>query len=893
MIGVSELVKSTMIRFLTVMVFCLNVFFAGYAQQGRGVFQVSGKIKVDQGMVDGTRIEVYRNGALLQNMAINRTGNFVVTLDLDQIYRFIILNDGYYSKSVEIDTHVPAEVCSENCIFPPYQLAILIYKNVPGVTESKQQVGRISYNPKVDNFDAEILREKSDISNLIESVIDETKDKCEKYESQKVGALNAKYNSFLREGDRLLALADYENAMLKYRDAVLLKMNEKYPRERIDYAYQIIIRNELTKTFGAPDNNNLLKYINYGDLKLKEREYTVAKVAFKQALSIKTDDQQLADKIQTCDDENKKLVTLVENEVVHKNQVYVLRTKKYNELVTQGDMSLKNEDVAKARDYYGQAVTQINENSYALGMLKKIDEIFDNSELALKLARERDEAEKKRLQEARKQAYKDAVKEADLLFNQRLYRDAIEYYELALTIQSWELYPKKQIIDINDILAKLQLQGGEYNRLLLEGEGFVYDKEYIKGRESYVKAHKLIPDEKFALQKIKEIDMILERLKAEEQFQTQYDEIINAADILYNENKLNEALSEYQKASLLKPSESYPKERIVYIRGILSRESEDQKRLMQLQNDYDKLISQADGAFFKQSYLPARSLYQRALQLIPEQDYPQVQIKKIDDIISKQNSPQSKPQSKLEEIDFANLDLLSIDERKEAYKEAMALGEQFIKSEEWGVARFYFRRALALIPGDGPATSKLNEVEKMVRGTDINESKYAELVKKAEESFKTGDINVSKFYFTKALEAKPGDTYVRERLKVVEQLTSTTISRSNSKEYDEAMNKGNEAYNTGNYSVARFFYRKALGLKSNDGPAKEKIELVENAMNQTKASSSDSQFDRNISLGDAAFNQKRFAIAINYYKQALMLKPSASYPTSQISKIEGLMKEQK
>jgi len=882
-----------MLRFLTVIIICLIFSLNGIAQKPKGVFQITGKIKVDQGMVDGSRIEIYRNGALLQNMQINRTGNFVVSVDLDQLYRFIILNDGYYSKSIEIDTHVPAEVCSENCQFPPYQLSILLYKNVPGVSDAKQQSGRISYNPKIDNFDAEFLREKSDMSKLIESVMAEVKTKCEEYESQKVKTLNSKYNQFISEGDRLYSLQDYENAMLKYREAVLLKMTEKYPRERIDFAYQIIIRNELIKTFGSPGENNVLRYINYGDQKLKEREYTVAKVAFRQALSVKTDDQNLVEKMQTCDDENKKLISLVEEEVNHKNQVYSQRRIKYNGLIDQGDLSLKNEDVAKARDYYGMAVTQIDENCYALSMLKKIDEIFDNSELALKLAKERDEAEKKRLQEARKQAYNDAVKEADNLFYQRLYRDAIEYYELALTIQSWELYPKKQIIDINDILAKLQLKGGDYNRLLRDAEAFVYEKEYVKGRECYVKAHELIPDEKYALQKIKEIDAILERLKAEEQFRAQYQELIASADKFYNDQKYNDAIDEYQKASNLMPSESYPKERIRYIRGILSRESDEQKRLLQLQNNYDQAIVQADEAFFRQSYSPARSLYQKALQFIPGQDCPQSQIQKIDEILNNQASSKPKTTSKLNEIDFNNLEALTAEERMDAYKEAMALGQQFMNSEEWGVSRFYFRRALALLPGDPEATKKLNEVERMIRGTDVNESKYAEMVKKGEESFKTGDINVSKFYFTKALEAKPGDVYVRERLKVVEQLTSATISRTADKEFNEAINKGNEAYNSGNYSVARFFYRKAAGLKPNDNMVKEKIELVERAMNQTKASSADTEFNRNISQGDDAYNQKKYAVAINFYKQALILKPAASYPTNQIAKIEELLKQNK
>src|SRR5574344_473111 len=486
---------------------------------------------------------------------------------------------------------------------------------------------------------------------------------------------------------------------------------------------------------------------------------------------------------------------------------------------------------------------------------------------------------KKRLQDARNQAYKDAIAEADRLFVDRLYRDAIEYYELALTIKSFELYPKKQIGDINDILAKLQLQGNEYNKLLQEGESYLSGKEYVKARESYLKAHYLIPDEKFAIKKVNEIDQIIERLKNEEMFQAKYDEIIAQADSLFEQKKYQDAILVYQKSLTIKPSEEYPKEQIKSIRDILSKESASQKQLQQIQNEYDLAISQADDAFDRKSFLPARSLYQKALKIIPDQDYPISQLKKIEELLNQQAEKNAKAKTKLEQIDFSNLENVSNEDREAAYKEAMAMGESFMKSEEWGVARFYFRKAIALFPSDIPANQKLGEVEKMIRGNDVNESKYNEMLKRADESFKTGDINVALFYYNKALEAKPKDQYVTERLQVVSQLTQSTAARANDKDFDDAINKGNEAFNAGNYSVARFFYRKAQGLKPSDSLVKDKITMVDQALGQNKTTTSDENYKRNILLADQAFKQKKYAVAINFYKKALVNKPGSSYPT--------------
>jgi len=162
----------------------------------------------------------------------------------------------------------------------------------------------------------------------------------------------------------------------------------------------------------------------------------------------------------------------------------------------------------------------------------------------------------------------------------------------------------------------------------------------------------------------------------------------------------------------------------------------------------------------------------------------------------------------------------------------MALGNQFMGTKEWGLARFYFRRALALKPSDNAATDKLNEVETIIRGDNANEAKYNEMVQRADEAFKTGDFNVARFYYTKAVEANPSDEYANERLKVSTQMVESTAARKINREYDAAMNKANEARVARNYSVARFFYRKALSHKPNDEEAKLKLYEVEELIRQ-------------------------------------------------------------
>lgn len=828
---VSELVINFMFRILTGIILCLLLNIAVCAQQSTGYFYITGKVKVEQGLVDDTRIQVSRDGALLNNVLINRTGTFRIRLDLNHVYRFEFSKDGFYPKTIELDAHIPPEVCNTDCAFPPYQLALMLYKKVPGVEETSSEVGRISYNPKVDNFDAEMLRQKEvDSAELIQIII-EVKAESKAYDLQIQKNKNEKYKQAVAEADQFYRAKDYDKAMHRYRDAVLLFPEIVYPRNQVNVCYSLLVANELQQSLGDVVEGNFMRYLNYGDLQFKNREYTVAKVCYEKALQIKPDNASIKGKLFDTNTELKSMQDIALKEVEHRKEVYQSRTVKYNELILKGDEQFKTGQYAEAKDFYAQAAMQIEENSYSVLMIKKIDELTSDDAAALELAKQREAAEKEKLQKARNLAYNDAIAEADRLFDQRLYRDAIENYELALTIKSYEIYPNTQIKISKDILASLQLKGEEYNSLLRNADALFYNKDYANARPVYEQAHQIIPDEKYALQKMGEIDRLLVLLKKNEAIDENYATLIQNADQLFQQQKYTEAISAYQQASAVKPDEDYPKQQINKIRGILSRETDAKKRLAQQQSDYKQVIALADNAFIQQSYSRARSLYQEALQIIPGQDYPSSQISKIDGIL-REKAKQKATDSKLDQIDFSNLQNISQDDRKAAYDEAMARGAEFMKSKEWGIARFYFRRALALFPDDPPATQKLSEVERQISGSNGNEVKYAEMISKADEAYKTGDFGVAKFYYTKAREANPTDEYVNERLNVVAKLAENTASRTANKEFDLSLKKADEAMAVQNYSVARFFYRKALSLKQNDPVIKKKLDEVEALINQ-------------------------------------------------------------
>jgi len=875
-------------KFLYTFFFLLMVTFIPAQDNRNKGFRITGKIRVEQGLVEGSKILLYKATQLQSEAIINRTGNFVFSVELGFSYRMVFAKEGFYPKEIEIDTRVPSEVCSGNCVFPPYQLSIFLLKTVPGVELEQKKAGKIAYNPVIDNFDIVKEEKITDRKKTIEEAIRTTRDQSAQLEKLNLERKKTKYQALLNDANQLYRGHQYQKAMETYRDAVLVLPFETFPRQKVDELYQLLAIEQMEETFGAPSQSTWPRYLNYGDSKMKEREATLAMVAFSQVMKIRSDDQEARSKLQTAQAEVEELKKLAESELSHKKALYSNRTIKYNELINLADKELRAENYSVARDNYALAAGQIDENSYAMLMLKKIDEILNDDELAQKLAREREEQEKLFIREAREKAYRDAVTEADRLFENRLYRDAIEYYELSLTIKSWEFYPKNQIRIINDLIAKLQSGGAEYNRLLREGEELFNNQLYAESKASYQNAHMLLPNETFALAQIKKIDDLLARLEKERQNHALYQGEIQKADALFQQKQYNEAIAAYLKAQTLKPGEKYPGEQVRKIRDLMAKDDETLRAKLKQQTDYDQAIALADQAFEEKSYPAAKMQYQRALTVWPGKEYPMKQIEKIDQILSNL-SKSGQSQSVLDRIDFNNLDKESIIDKEAAYKEALAMGNSFVKSKEWGVARFYFRKALALKPGDSQAQDRLNDVEMQLRGGNVNESLYQEMIKKGDEAFRGGDFSIAKFYYSKALEAKPSDTYGAERVGVAQQMINTEAQRTSNKEFDQAIRKGDEALAQKNFPVARFFYRKAQAVKPGDPLVNRKISELENATSQTKNSSDNQSYQKYVDQGNTAMKNGQYAVAKNYFRQALSVLPDEIYPKQQIVRIDSII----
>lgn len=107
----------------------------------------------------------------------------------------------------------------------------------------------------------------------------------------------------------------------------------------------------------------------------------------------------------------------------------------------------------------------------------------------------------------------------------------------------------------------------------------------------------------------------------------EYDKAISNADMLFDKNEYNDAKTYYEKALKLKPDQKYPAQKIEEIKEI--------NRILELQkidNQYNKELQLADSLFNENNFEEAKFAYIRADKIKPDETYPIEMIKKIQDL---------------------------------------------------------------------------------------------------------------------------------------------------------------------------------------------------------------------------------------------------------------------
>ncbi len=215
------------------------------------------------------------------------------------------------------------------------------------------------------------------------------------------------------------------------------------------------------------------------------------------------------------------------------------------------------------------------------------------------------------------------------------YQKALTGYQAALSLKPGESYPQGKVTEINSIKAELaakEAQENEYKEAISKADKAMLAKDFEMALTNYQSAQKLKPGESYPSQKISEISAFKEEARKQKEIEDKYNALIATADDNLKKKQYEEARSAYKEAGTLKPSEEYPKTQIVSINQVLESLTNEKEQA------YQVAISKADNYFAQQDYEMAKLQYDRAVELKPEEKYPQDKLKLTNDqiIIKKQ-----------------------------------------------------------------------------------------------------------------------------------------------------------------------------------------------------------------------------------------------------------------
>ena len=463
-------------------------------------------------------------------------------------------------------------------------------------------------------------------------------------------AFDDQYSALIFKGKNQIQSKEYPVAKKSFEAALQLKPEEKFPKDQIAAIDSILA--SIAKQKALDDQYDLI--ITKGDQLLVSKSYDQARIEYVNAGNLKPSEQYPVDRIAEIDKllgevaAKKALDEQYAKTIADADKLFVGKT--YDQ---SRSLYVKSGDLKSSETYPRTRISEIDIILGELAKQKALDEEYKTvlgiadslySEKAFEMARieylkasglkSAEPYPKTRITEIDKQLadlasrkalddqYASVLAVADRFFGEKKYDQARASYIDAGKIKPSELYPKEKITEIGTILAELAKQKAlddQYNLIITKGDQLLVSKSYDQARIEYVNAGKLKPTEQYPKDKLTEIDGILNEIKLKEEA---YRTSVTNADQLFAEKKYEESSDEYQNALIIKPDAKYPADKIIEINRILTE-------LKGKRQTYEELVAKGETQFTQKEWVKAKSLFQQALTVLPEEKYPKERINQI------------------------------------------------------------------------------------------------------------------------------------------------------------------------------------------------------------------------------------------------------------------------
>ena len=500
------------------------------------------------------------------------------------------------------------------------------------------------------------------------------------------------FDRSISAADSLFRLNQYQMALNEYLYASGMLPAESYPRNRI---------NEINNIFEAArkEQKEFENTIEKADQLYMLQDYNAAINQYNIALEMRPGDRypaSMIDRINAMADDQRSLESIysqvIENaERLHKNDELIAAKAGFEHaLKLKPDEKHPRNRIAEIDAKLAERATSAEayEESVQLAM-----QYYEKEEYEASLAQFRN-AEKFRSLDTEKtsivneitnllekeKAFREALDKADKLFLTQDYTSASDQYNQVLVLKPGNEHSLTRINEIDSILARFGQIEESYANAIRTGDNAFQTKEYEKAVDAFKQAQSLKPDEAYPVSRVKEIQAILDEIRAK---QLAFDQNIRDADNMFDLRQFQQAVSFYQEALKYKPEDQYAANRISEARSLISE--------AEINEAYTSAVNAAGFHEDNGNLASALDSWQTAASLKPNETLPREKIAELSAIVAAEKR-----------------------KIQDAYEKAIADGNRFFNTKVFDQAIEAFTEAGHLRPDESYPLEMIANIRKYI-----------------------------------------------------------------------------------------------------------------------------------------------------------------------------------
>lgn len=958
----------------------------------------------------GVTVSIVQGGSTLKSVTSGSNGKYTLEQEVNYLKPFTIVfsKNGLVTKKVDFDfTGLNEEDIPAGSVYKPLtDLSLSLFAPKEGVDFSfmdNEPVAKFGWNPAgmaaPDN--AYNSKTKAKIDKLLAQG------------DQNNAANEAKYQALIKEADNLyLTQKQYKKAQEKYEEALMIKPKEKYPADRILELDALIQAEEEKALAEQQADSEYLNLIKSADLLRDQKKYDQAIAKYNEALAKKENQYPrdqitlieglkkeaendakfqelvkaadmfynqksmeaakekylLAQKLKPSDAHVKTRLAEIDKKMTEQNAAQAAK-QKYQEAVDAADALFNEEKYLEAKAKYNEALTFEDAATYPVERIKECDakllEIAKDKERIEKIAKllgegntlfgqtkwqeskakylevialdptnaeakaRLDEIELK-IEESKNQAALDAkftklVTEGDLASKALKYPDARAKYEEALGLKADPAVQAK----LDDVIKKIkeledkELKEAEFNALKAEGMKLAGESKWLEAKSKLLEAQAIKTDAQITL-KLKEIE---EKIKANEalvQLEKEYNDLITAAQTKESALDYDGAIAKYKEALVKKPNEKLPKDKITELEALKLNSSKQKE----IDAKYAEAMKKGKDLMDNQKYLDAIKEFNLANTIKPEEREP-IDLAEECERLEKAKGSEADAlfekilaaaQNKIDEKDYVKAKELLVDramkmrpedqrpkdmlkfienvERIEKeYNQKMQEAELQASAKNYEKAIVLFEQAKVLKPEETKPQERIDAINELIKNQASAAEKlqlYKDFMTKGNLSMSSESYDQALIHFQNALSVKPDDQVAKDKIEEVQQILDDKANALKSdlekqNKFDALIKEADDKFAAENYVEAISSYEKALAIISGNSYAKLQIDESRKRIALKNADLAEAEYKKIITEADGFFDSKSYDKARDSYNKALGIRPADAYPKKKLEEIDAIL----